>query len=164
MSTALWIRSHVERLLQEEWDTCRVTVDDDGDYPFRCGIAAGWVQAMESDPVMVRVFAHAATGLGPSLKLFAELNSIQCRTLSATVHAALRRGRRLADHQPLRADRPGAGASTEGRRRARRRHRASTSGDVQRRNALPVAAAARWRRRLSIDATEAHRTSLTRAV
>lgn len=85
MSEIRWVRSHVERLLQDEWDTRTVTVDGDGDYPFRCGTAAGWVQVTSSDPVMVRVFAHAATGLRPSLKLLSELNSIQCRTLSASV-------------------------------------------------------------------------------
>ena len=41
MTELLWVRSHVERLLQDEWDACRVAADDDGDYPFRRGTAAG---------------------------------------------------------------------------------------------------------------------------
>jgi hypothetical protein len=32
MSEAVWIRSHVERLLQEEWHRCRVRPDGYGDY------------------------------------------------------------------------------------------------------------------------------------
>jgi type III secretion system-like peptide-binding chaperone len=83
MSEQLWIRSHVERLLQSEWNACRVLVDDDGDYPFRLGTAACWVRVVDENPIMVRVFAHAALDVKPSLKLFHELNSIQQRTLSA---------------------------------------------------------------------------------
>jgi hypothetical protein len=80
-----WIRSHVERLLQEEWDACRVPQDDDGDYPFRAGTAACWVSVLRSEPAMVRVFAHAAFGLKPTLKLFRELNEIQRTALSVNV-------------------------------------------------------------------------------
>ena len=85
MSEVMWIRSHVERLLQDEWNVGRVTVDEDGDYPFRTGTAACWVRVLDSNPVMVRVFAHAAFGVRPTLKLMIELNDIQNRTLSATV-------------------------------------------------------------------------------
>lgn len=85
MSELIWIRSHVERLLQDEWDQCRVKVDEDGDWPFRCGTAACWVSVVEAEPVMIRVFAQVATGLRPSLKLPRELNDIQSRTLSATL-------------------------------------------------------------------------------
>lgn len=80
-----WIRSHVERLLQDEWETCRVAVDEDGDYPFRYGTAACWVQVLHSAPVMVRVFAHAVHDLKPSPRLMAELNEIQLGALSAAV-------------------------------------------------------------------------------
>ncbi len=80
-----WIRSHVERCLQDEWGCCHVTVDEDGDYPFRMETAACWVSVMASEPIMVRVFAHAACGLKPSAKLLAELNSIQLRALSASI-------------------------------------------------------------------------------
>jgi hypothetical protein len=85
MTEALWIRSHVERLLQSEWDACRVATDCDGDYPFRVGTAACWVRVTEGQPPMVRVFAHAASGVKPSMKLLTELNAIQQRTLTAAL-------------------------------------------------------------------------------
>jgi hypothetical protein len=85
MSEAVWIRSHVERLLQDVWRVCRVESDDEGDYPFRDGTAAGWVSVLDSEPILVRIFAHAARGVKPSLKLLAELNEIQRRALSAAV-------------------------------------------------------------------------------
>jgi hypothetical protein len=85
MSELMWVRSHVERLLQDEWDACRVEPDSDGDYPFRKGTAAGWVAVLNSDPPMVRVFAHAAHGIRPSAQLFREINDINNRTLSAQV-------------------------------------------------------------------------------
>lgn len=85
MTTQAWIRSHVERLLQDEWQVCRVATDDDGDYPFREGTAACWVTVLDSEPVLVRVFAHAARSVKASQRLFAELNAIQGRALSAAV-------------------------------------------------------------------------------
>jgi hypothetical protein len=84
MSELAWIRSHVEQLLEQEWGLCRLTVDSDGDYFYRTGTAACWVSIIDTEPVMVRVFAHAATGLKPSLKLFTELNEIERRALSAS--------------------------------------------------------------------------------
>ena len=86
MGEITWIRSHVERLLQDEWDVCRVVVDGDGDFPFRTGTAACWVSVLNSEPVMVRVFAHAAHGVRSSAKLLRELNDIEGRTLSVAVH------------------------------------------------------------------------------
>jgi hypothetical protein len=85
MTELLWIRSHVEQLLESEWDVCRVEVDCDGDVPFRSGTAQCWVSVLDVDPPMVRVFAHAAFGLKPSLKLFRELNEVQHRALSTRV-------------------------------------------------------------------------------
>jgi hypothetical protein len=85
MSEMAWIRSHVERLLQDEWRACRVAADDEGDYPFRDGTAACWVSVLDSEPILVRVFAHAAHGVKPSLKVLTELNEIQRRALSASV-------------------------------------------------------------------------------
>lgn len=85
MSEELWIRSHLERLLQDEWGRCRVTADEDGDYPFRTGTAACWVGIVDSEPTLVRVFAHATVGLRPSYRLLKELNEIQARALSASV-------------------------------------------------------------------------------
>lgn len=85
MAELMWIRSHVELLLAEEWGVCRLTADDDGDWFFRAGTAAGWVSVMDTAPIMVRVFAHATRGLKPSLKLFTELNEIERCALSASV-------------------------------------------------------------------------------
>lgn len=85
MSERVWITSHVERLLAEEWELCRLTPDPDGDFFYRSGTAACWVSVMNTAPIMVRVFAHAATGLKASLKLFHELNDIERRALSVSV-------------------------------------------------------------------------------
>jgi hypothetical protein len=85
MTQLMWIRSHVEQLLEAEWDACRVQADTDGDYPFRRETAAGWVSVLESDPVMVRVFAHAAFGIKPTAAVLRELNEIQRRLLSCRV-------------------------------------------------------------------------------
>ena len=85
MSEYQWIRSHVERLLQEEWGICRTEEDDDGDYPFRAGTAAGWVSVVIDDPIMVRVFAHAATGVKPSLGVLRELNEIEAQSFSVSI-------------------------------------------------------------------------------
>ena len=86
MSLMLWVRSHVERLLQDEWDCCRVTADDDGDYHFRHGTAAGWVSIRETGDVpFVRVFAYAAEGIRSSAALLRERNDIQLRTMTASI-------------------------------------------------------------------------------
>jgi hypothetical protein len=85
MSRSMWVRSHVELLLQREWNVCRVLTDPEDDFPFRQGTAACWVSVLDGDPPMVRVFAHAAFGLKPSLKLLREINDIQTRTLSARI-------------------------------------------------------------------------------
>ena len=63
-----WLRSHVERLLQDEWGVCRVVPDADGDYPYRSGTAACWVQVLDYERPMVRVFAHAAVGIPRSAR------------------------------------------------------------------------------------------------
>jgi hypothetical protein len=88
MTELMWIRSHVERCLQDEWGCCQVTVDEDGDYPFRAGTAACWVSVLETEPIMVRVSAQAAYGLRQSAKLLAELNAIQLSALSASIGLA----------------------------------------------------------------------------
>jgi hypothetical protein len=85
MTEHMWIKSHVELLLQREWDVCRVVADSDGDYPFRHETAACYVSVLATEPPMVRVFAHAAYGFKPTLKLLRELNEIQRRALSARV-------------------------------------------------------------------------------
>jgi hypothetical protein len=85
MSETLWIKSHVELLLQREWEVCQVAVDPDGDFPFRAGTAACWVTVSEAEVPMVHVFAHAACGLKPTAKVLRELNDIQNRAFSARV-------------------------------------------------------------------------------
>lgn len=85
MTELVWIRSHVEQLLETLWGVCRVHPDDDGDYPFRHGTAACWISVLPTAPVMVRVFGQAANGLKPSLRLFTELNDIERRALSCSV-------------------------------------------------------------------------------
>src|SRR5664279_3221619 len=42
MSEKLWITSHVQRLLADEWQVCRVYPDADGDFPLSHGTAVGW--------------------------------------------------------------------------------------------------------------------------
>lgn len=89
MSDVQWIRSHVERLLQDEWGVCRVTVDGDGDYPWRHGTAAGWVGVIDAgDRAMVRVWAYATLGVKRSAKLLTELNDIQLSCTAASVMLA----------------------------------------------------------------------------
>jgi type III secretion system-like peptide-binding chaperone len=86
MSEKLWITSHVERLLAEEWNLCRVFADDDGDYPWAHGTAVGWVSVVDAgDGFMVRVWAHAAYEVKSSAKLLRELNDIQGRSLSTSI-------------------------------------------------------------------------------
>lgn len=85
MTELAWITSHVELLLADEWNVCRVPADSDGDFFYRTGTAACWVSVIDTAPVMVRVFAHAATDLKPSLKLLNELNDIERRALSVSV-------------------------------------------------------------------------------
>jgi hypothetical protein len=85
MTELMWIKSHVEVLLQREWEVCRLLSDEDGDFPYRHGTAACYVSVLDLDPPMVRVFAHAAYGLKPTLKVLRELNEIQHRSLSAKV-------------------------------------------------------------------------------
>lgn len=85
MSAIMWIRSHVELLLQREWDVCRVETDPDGDFPFRNGTAACWVAVSDGPMTMVHVLAHAVCGLKSSAKLLREMNDVQARALSARV-------------------------------------------------------------------------------
>lgn len=85
MSELMWIRSHVELLLQRQWYCTTVRQDEDGDYPFRADSGLCWVSVLDTQPPMVRVFGHAAIGVRPSLKLYRELSEIQKGVLSATV-------------------------------------------------------------------------------
>lgn len=70
------VRSHVERLLQDEFELPRVERDGDGDYGFRHGSAGYYIRVVDDDPVVVRVFAIAVVGVKRSAKLLAELNAV----------------------------------------------------------------------------------------
>lgn len=86
MTEIMWIRSHVERLLQDHWGVHRALQDDDGDYPFRRGTAACWVSILETgDLPFVRVWAYAADGIEPTAALLRELNDIQLRCTTVAV-------------------------------------------------------------------------------
>lgn len=80
-----WLRSHVERCLQDIWDVCRVTTDSDDEYGFRYGTAAGFVRIDTGHPKTVRVWAIAARNVPRSAKLLGELNDINLRTRTAWV-------------------------------------------------------------------------------
>lgn len=77
MSKNRWLRSHVERCLQDIWGVCRVETDSDRDYPYRVGTAACWVSVHDfTEPATVEVFAHAVTGVPESAKLLREINEL----------------------------------------------------------------------------------------
>ena len=84
----MWIRAHVRELLRELWQQHEIVEDDDGDVPFRHGTAAGWVGVVDGAPPMVRVVAHAATGVRSTFKLLRELNEIQLSARSASIAIA----------------------------------------------------------------------------
>ncbi len=79
------VNSHVERLLQDEFELCRVERDADGDYGFRQGSAGYYVRVVDGDPVVVRVFAIAVVGVRRSAKLLAELNSVNAHLVFGRV-------------------------------------------------------------------------------
>jgi hypothetical protein len=68
-----WFRAYVESLLREVWDG-QAHADDDGDWPFRHGSAAGWVSVRPYPYLRVEVFAHAARDVKQSARLLRELN------------------------------------------------------------------------------------------
>lgn len=74
------LRSHVERCLQDIWDTRELITDADDDYPFRFGTAACWVSLFDGPNSGVRVFAHAAHGLKSSAKLLREVNELNVQS------------------------------------------------------------------------------------
>jgi hypothetical protein len=79
------LRSHVERALQQSWEQLELQVDHDGDYPFRYGTAACWVSVVALPEPFVRVFAHAARDVPRSVKMLAELNELNGRSIRAKV-------------------------------------------------------------------------------
>ena len=81
---AVLLRSHVERCLQQIWQTTDLVVDADGDYPYRVGTAACWVSVCP-DPPQVRVFGYAARGLRPTTSLLREVTDLNARSRWAKV-------------------------------------------------------------------------------
>lgn len=71
-----WIRSHVERCLQQVWGH-EPEPDADGDVSFRYGSAEGWVMVLDGNPPTVHVFAHVVEGVKRTSKLLIELNDTQ---------------------------------------------------------------------------------------
>src|SRR3954452_25040580 len=85
MTELVWIRSHVELLLQQEWDQCRVYADKDGDWPYRRDTAACWVSVLGSVPIMVRIWAHAAYNVKARAAVLREINDLQSHALSVRI-------------------------------------------------------------------------------
>lgn len=79
------VRSHVERCLQDIWETSKVTMDGEGDYPFRAGTCVGWVTIEQQRPMLVRVIMHAAYEVKQNAALLRELNAINARSRFASV-------------------------------------------------------------------------------
>jgi hypothetical protein len=79
------VRSHVERCLQDIWGVWHLPVDDEGDYPFRAGVAACWVHVDTQLPVLVRVFGHAVVDVKRSAGLLRELNDLNSRSRTTSV-------------------------------------------------------------------------------
>ena len=83
-----WLMAYVVQCLQDIWDVRRVHIDDDGDVPFRSGTAACWVSVIDADPLFVRVWAYAVTGIKPTAPVLRELNEINRRSRTATAYWA----------------------------------------------------------------------------
>jgi hypothetical protein len=79
-------RSHVERCLQDLWNTHDLKPDCDGDYPFRSGSAACWISLDAADPPLVKAVACAVVDVKKSAKLLAELNELNARCRTAHVY------------------------------------------------------------------------------
>lgn len=86
MNEIIWLRSHVERCLEDHWGVHPLVVDGDGDYPFRWGTARCYVSIVVGDPHLIRVWAFAARVPRRSLKLLSELNEINQRAMTAHVY------------------------------------------------------------------------------
>ena len=79
------LRSHVERALQELWEDPELTIDDDGDYPFRSDTAAGWIRVIGGEQPAVCVFAKAATGVPSTKKVLEEIAELNARSRWAKI-------------------------------------------------------------------------------
>ena len=80
---SVWLRSHVERCLEDIWERFPLETDGDGDWPYRFGTAGCWVHVEPDGVGTVRVVAIAARELKRSAKLLAEVNDVNARTLTA---------------------------------------------------------------------------------
>lgn len=80
-----WLRAYVEKCMRSVLECDEVTLDADGDVMFRSGTASCWASVQECEPAMVVVFAHAATGVKPSVAVLREVNELNLRALSGTV-------------------------------------------------------------------------------
>ena len=76
MGELVWIRSHVERCLQQLWGH-EPEPDEEGDIAFRFGCAEGWVMVVAGSPPLVHVYAHVLEGVKRTAKLLVELNDAQ---------------------------------------------------------------------------------------
>jgi T3SS (YopN, CesT) and YbjN peptide-binding chaperone 1 len=80
-----WLRAHVHQCFEEIWDVPRVRADEDGDIPFRTGAAGGWISVVDGDPLLVRVWAHAAYGVKATAAVLREINDFNRRTKTSYV-------------------------------------------------------------------------------
>jgi Putative bacterial sensory transduction regulator len=85
VNVSVFVRSHVERCLADMLGVCRVAADDDGDCFFRSGSATCYVRVEDEVPVVVQVYAIAATQVGRSARLLAEVNEVNACSRSAWV-------------------------------------------------------------------------------
>jgi hypothetical protein len=84
LNELVWLRSHLERCLQDTWQDYSVAMDDDGDYPFRFGTAACYISITPiGDEHHIRVWAIAARDIVRSAKMFSELNDFNAQVRSA---------------------------------------------------------------------------------
>jgi hypothetical protein len=86
MNEITWLRSHVERCLEDHWGDFPLTVDNDGDYPFRSGTAHCYASIVNGDPHFIRVWAFVARVPRRTLKLLSELNEINARAMTVRVY------------------------------------------------------------------------------
>ena len=86
MEVLVWFRAFVEQILAQAWEVCRVEPDDDGDYRFRHGTAAGFVRIEPGPPLTVRVVAQAAMDVRRSAKLLTEINELNAHARSVSTY------------------------------------------------------------------------------
>jgi hypothetical protein len=83
-TNAVFVRSHIERCLEEAWNVFRVQADADGDYCFRSQRSACYVH-VAPDGQDVRVVGLAAHGVRPTAKLLKEINDLNAHCRAARV-------------------------------------------------------------------------------